>query len=152
MPLWNYTQNCIARPLVTVHSEGYHKKAALWNLVVSIIKILFKAHFIIFYSVLFMMALGRNFFQVLVVGIIALLLSKLVCFYHGCCKLWIDQISFFIWPPENWESNWDVSDRKAIAFYSLISFSDSSDNGFVLYHYRRLSFSFILISNLKRFL
>lgn len=36
----------------------------------------------------FMVPLGRNFFQVLVAGIIVLLLSKLVCFYHGHCKLW----------------------------------------------------------------
>lgn len=149
MPLWNYTHNCIAGPLV--HREGYHKKAALWNSVVSIIKILFKAYFIIFYSVLFMMALGRNFFQVLVAGIISLLLSKLVCFYHGCCKLW-NWSDFFFYLASGKQSNWNVSDRKAIAFYSLISFSDSSDNGFVLYYYSRFSFSFILISNLERFL
>ena len=43
----------------------------------------------------------------------------------------IDQIYLFIWPLENLESNWNLANRKATAFYSLISFSDSSDNSFI---------------------
>lgn len=47
---------------------------------------------------------GRNFFQVLVAGIIALLLCKWFSFIVGTVNYEIDRIYLFIWPLENLES------------------------------------------------
>ena len=43
----------------------------------------------------------------------------------------IDQIHLFIWLLENFEPNWNLAESKVIAFYGLISFSDSSGNSII---------------------
>lgn len=65
---------------------------------------MFKAYFVIFYSGLFMMTLGRNFLRVLVAGIIVLL-SKSFGFIMDVVNYEIDKIFLFIWLLENLELN-----------------------------------------------